>query len=54
MSSFQHQHPLETSPGFGPDLRTSYKWDWSVLLKNKELSREEYITGMLDVTVTEG
>ena len=54
MSSFQHQNTLKNSWGFGQDLRTSYKWDWSVLLKNKELRREEYITGMLEVNVTEG
>ena len=54
MSSFQHQHPLETSRGFGKDLRASYKWDWSALIKNKEISREEYITGMLEVTIMEG
>ena len=54
MSSFKHQHPLKTSQGFGPDLHTSYKWDWSVLLKKKELSREEYITVLLGVTVMKG
>ena len=37
MSSFQHQHILKTSQGFVPDLRTSYKQDWSVMLKKKEL-----------------
>ena len=54
MSSFQHQHPLEKSQGFGPDLHAYYKWDWNVLMKKKEISREEYITGMLEVNVMEG
>ena len=49
MSSFQHQHPLKPPWGYGLDLGTSYKWDWSVMLK-KDLRREEYIEVLLEVT----
>ena len=51
---FQQQHILNPPWGLGTDLCASYKWDWSVMLKNKDLKREEYITGLLEVTVTEG
>ena len=37
-----------------PYLGTSYKWDWIVLPKNKEINKEVYIPGLLEVTVTEG
>ena len=52
--NLQHQHILKTSQGLGSDFCTSYKWDWSVLLKSKKLKRDEYITGLLEVTVPEG
>ena len=44
---------MKTSLGFGPDLHTSYRWDWSVLPKKKELNRDEHKTGLLEVIVTE-
>ena len=52
--NLQHQHSFKKTQGLGPYLCIYYKWDWSVLMKNKELNMEKYITGMLKNSVTEG
>ena len=38
----QHKHLLKICWWLGLDLCTSYKWNWSALLKKKELKIEEY------------
>ena len=45
---------LSTMLHLQPLLWRNVLYYQSILLKNKELKRDEYITGLLEVTLTEG